>query len=535
MPDTPTPPGPVDALGRLLIEVGVSRQAAPLILDGESLDGPGVHDRTLALVATDPLGIQELIQASRRPLTTLGASTTLTDWDRALRHESTRFVDLGDLPQRTPWVPLYAGGGQGLLLTRAQDADALVQSLKEQFTEKVHGTLGAAWLKVSPQELAQGPKEKGFGALLRAVGVALGRERDGYGPPVKVWNGPRCDECGVRPVAEGKVCKPCHGFAKIGQEVRGEWGIDPEHASISDLAESHVAVLALDGTRVGKHLRGQETLRDYIHASHALLEAFSSDTVRRALHIGPDGLRALPVMLGGDDVQLVFDARNSEGAPALALQLINAIERELDTHRLPIGVGAGLVISRHLGFQEAVGLARQLVVTAKAAARQADQRSGFDFEVVHGGAVLSESVARLRQDRVGTLALTVGGSLRTRTFRHGLRPLTLDEAEALVALARSLHLRELHQLRHIAADLQEDPLVGLITASDLTGRARTRGERPLLERLRAPEPPWAPREVPPDGWLLREREERALDKVSTVWATALPELITLADWTGGAA
>ena len=105
---------------------GTAGQAAALLL-GHSGAGDAPE---LALVGLDPVGIQDTVLASRRFVTRVGASDTLSEWDAAVREKAVGEPALS-------WAPLYAGGGQAALLAPRRDAPALVQALVRAFAGRL--------------------------------------------------------------------------------------------------------------------------------------------------------------------------------------------------------------------------------------------------------------------------------------------------------------------------------------------------------------------------------------------------------------
>ena len=503
------------SLPRVFAAAGLPPGAAEGVLRGES--PPGLDARCLALIATDPPGVQELVLASRRPLTVLGASAALAAWDAALE-------------ERPELACVFAGGGQSLLLAPLDQADAIVASLKAQFKETLFTNLGAAVLPISGRELSD--PRPGFGRLVEALHLLLRAAQSDDARPGMTLPQPgekRCVECatraGTQATAQGAVCLPCARFGDRGRTERQHWGLE-DHGSILDLlppGQSHAAFLAIDGTGMGAALRRQDTLRDYHRFSRALHRAFDTRALRELMKSKLGISRVLPVLRGGDDLLLIFQGR---GAPEAALALLQSIEDTL-RRELPgesgLGAGAGLVLSGHMTALDAMSLARKLVRSAKDGAKLAKLRSGFDFEVVYGGAVLADSVEEMRAER--TLPLPAFGASPPGSLTLGARPLALPQARELLDCLGTLEGTELSALRRMVEALQEEPLGGLITAGYLLARQTKARGSPLSDRLNQQVAPWNLSQLGAQGLVLRRAGDQR-------FVSSLPELLDLHKFKG---
>ena len=519
----------VALLPPVLQAAGIEPSLAGAIVRGES----GLPDvRSLALVAVDPPAIQQLLLASRCGVTRKGASDRLSQWDRELLEWNHRFASIGVA------VPLYVGGGQGVLLTTAPLGAKVATELQAVFRSELHGELGVAVLEVSPKTLAEGPdappsdthdalarlglrsSSRGFGALLSTLMGRLRAEKDAAKAGTTV-DGRRCSECGKRPGVKGapdgrtKVCSPCHVFRKHG-------GAE-ELVTFSELGQGRVvAYLYVDGSGIGAKLARLRTLQEYDRFSAALRRAFDYESVVIPAMQVAGYERILPILRGGDDLLLVVAGRDrgSQGAFAATVALVEAIERALDDNGYPeVGVGAGLVVTSELQARQGFELAYKLIKSAKTRARREGERSAIDFEVVLGGTVLSAKLTGMRRDREAIARNLPKPWPAEGTFRLYRRPLLLDEARALLQTSQDLDGEGRSLLYRLEEELAHDMLAGL--SATMFGLARRNDDLGL--RLTGHAKPPLPGPAVELGHLFQPFD----DGTATGWCTAIPDLLDL--------
>jgi len=506
--------------------------AGPL-LRGEVRGLP--DDRALVLIALDPQGVQRTIMASRKIVTRLGASTAFADWDRDLR--------AGEVPEIAGLsrAVLYAGGGQALLLAALGDAVQLRERLQSAFQGRGLGHLSTAQRDCSPLELAQGPADVqkldrvaldrlgiragggGFSGLLTQLHSRLSAERDAprLGPPA---SGQRCAECGSRGATIDNngdyICLTCQRHHRTGGGLLGANGI-PE--TIEDFDSGNLAWLYLDGSQIGKALRKCKTLLGYVEFSAKLLHVF--DWARVRLDLAVQGVEeAVPLVRGGDDVGLVFDATRGNGAFSASLSVLEGVARRAVAAGLDIGAGAGLVVSKTLGARQAWDLAKRLVRRAK---ERSPETGGYalDLEIVDGGTVLGEDLDSLRADRWRQVVHPPRGWTMNR-LELTTRPWNLDEARALHALYQQIDARipdAFSTLRRSGAALREDLYLGLSLSRQALERQRSSdGKQSLWSMLGGKD--GLPRPNTEQGWILRPGQG---PDQQPCWRTAILDLVEL--------
>lgn len=501
-----------EQLARVLARAGFEAGLATAICAGET----GLPEqRMLALVATDPVGIQQIVLSSRRMKTRLGASMLLADtWDR-------RWVGREDV------AVVYAGGGQALLLATTDDAPRIVKEATQAFAELMYGRLGVAWVGVSPRGLAEGPRDSaqvpalgiggnGFGALVSRVGALVRADKDTLGPPATPFSGLRCKECGVRAriVSTGSSgrCERCDAFHSSARE---------EELDTFDEIGRKLAFLAIDGTEVGRRLQEQRTLGDYAAFSQRLASAFSWSRVLDEFH---DRSAPLPVVRGGDDVLLVYEA-GVPGTFGVACRVVERIAADLAD--LGIGVGAGLVVTGHLPARRACALANALVRSAKDDARARGSGTSIDFEVVQSGAGVTEDIELLRQARSIRAAEGpwVGGESSARPM---WRPLSLPEAKDLDRAAESAGSDQWSALYRVNERFHGQGLVPTLIGAhyDAARQDAARQKRDAgLAAVLGLDPEQLPSLSEDSGFLLRQRP--AGRDAAFRWETAVPDLLDI--------
>lgn len=520
-------------LRAVLLRAGLSAELAGPVLRGEA---QGLPDRAaLALIALDPQGVQHTILASRKIVTRLGASTAFAAWDQALRDRRVRA--LADLPH----VVLYAGGGNAVLIAARDDATTLEDRLRTAFQARDLGPLSVAGRDCSPLDLVRGPAEDGgldraalerlgirtggggFSGLLTQLHTRLSLERDAPRPGAR-RTGQRCAECGSRDASTDlhgePVCAICKGHHDAGAALRKIDGI-PD--SIEDFDSGELAWLYLDGTQVGRALRRCASMRQYIQFSASLLHAFDWSLVRADLRAAGVG-EAIPLVRGGDDVGMVFDATIGEGAFSASLSVLEGLARRARALQLSIGAGAGLVVSKSLGARQAWNLAKQLVRRAKDRAPD-DGGYALDLEIVDGGDVLGERADTLRPDRWQRVALPPQGWTWNR-LELTTRPWTLTEARDLHTVFQRIDAQMpdgFSTLRRAGAALREDLYKGLSFSRHALERQRSAdGEQNLWALLGGGD--GMPRPNSNQGWILRPGQDA---NRNPCWRTAIPDLVEL--------
>lgn len=514
-------------------------------------DHPSLSDvQELALVAFDPIGIQDMVLASSRPTTIRGASKALTDWDDVLG--GGRALDV-------PWVPLFAGGGQGVFLGPAHLAPAVCQALEEAFAKRLMAPCAAAFIPVSTRELALGPRRwtggasetalrflgvntkggGGFGALLGRLALELAQSKDAR-PTWEVdgHDEVRCCECGRRAASERavspgddefRICRRCHEFHRGGR-IEGT----KDARSLDDLPGG-AAYVAIDGAGIGAELQKLTSLHQYVAMSHALSEGFGRSTVESVL---VNNLGVLPedrivAIAGGDDVVLAIGAglrtEQVRGPVEIALGLVRAIDATVNEKlarlwpegvNVPtIGAGAGVLVGRKLSARTGFKLARDLVRIAKTR-RDKEVRSAVDFEYVSGASLAASSIEDIRKkrERAWNPPVIADGkaSQKRGVLKYYRRPCSFEELEELLRISTAATNETRSLIYRVRSALDEDPMLGVVTGAYLLRNRKgfALPEGTIGRSLDAV-----------DTLLLRK--EPVVDQKLEVWSSAIPDVADL--------
>lgn len=555
----------LDEVLRRIERLGLTnREESLALLDGDDGRAHLSTEKTFSLVKFDADSIQEQVFASPRPVTIAGASALLRDWDDRL-HER-----VGN-----DAVVLYSGGGQAVLLTRANHAKDLRDKLVREFEEHSgRSPCTTAHVCLSPYELVHGPHDArknideatcqrvgwspkgggGFGACMSLLEANLRQEK---GSPKNIAWLPegsrvaRCVECAERPRdKQDELCERCKTNRRHGQRVTKDW----EHArAFEDVifgpvkedgrresgAGRHLAFVRVDGAGIGGILEKLSTIKQYATVSYALKEAFEFKKGELEKLGVPAKRYQLPIA-GGDDIMLVVPAKWHQpksglagDAFALARDLVKRIEATFDADALralflskpellekvrSIGAGVGIVISSGIPARFCFDYAYDLIRSSKEAIdeRNRDKRSAIDFAVLYGGSPLVSSMQGVRRTMKETKEISLGESLEG--IVHGTaRPFTAKEFADFLACAHRL-LKVPRSSLHGLRDMMDDPQTGLSTVKYQI--ARNRDLRAALTDINTPLSK-LPAEV--GHWVLHPTNSRLEGKRQ--WVTPLPDLL----------
>lgn len=339
------------------------------------------------LVGYDANGIQELITASGRPISMRGASEAILDFDNEVRE--------GELP-------IFAGGGRGVVLARSQEAALQrARALVDRYRVITHGGVMATCAV---------PLGRGGDAEAHSIHWLRHRleiAKDAALPPAGDLPDARDRECAYCRVYRGSrprkreqridlVCVRCNAMLERGQgagrgsgERRGEMSL-----SIAEIVpEGRIAVISADGNSLGALFESLGTLVELAVVSEAVAASFQSAQERALACIPVD--QRVPLLTGGDDVRafippgyvLRYVSKLVESVESAVVDHARAagslISREIAERLGGLGVGVGAVVADlYYPAWRLVDYAHELERRAKAACRKHQWRSGFDFAVV---------------------------------------------------------------------------------------------------------------------------------------------------------
>jgi Cas10/Cmr2, second palm domain len=395
-------------------------------------EGVGEVPATVRLLAWDANSIHSYVFDTTNATAIRGASKILERLDSLLLEGEAIGLKRDQV--------LFAGGGSGLAVVAAAQADPAIAALHRLYAER---TLVATCTAVAVP-LVGG---EGFGNRVRSAGVALARQRLQIGPdpePSVPFFVERCAVCGRRAAAQRKKrlsapvarpeCESCSFSIEHGKlDVR--YAAEPSDFEALADEDGYVAVLYLDGNRIGRTISELSTPLKFAAFSQAMTnlgrKAFSTVADRFGLTAEPETngkrLAYQKPISGGDDLVVILPAKL---AIPFGRDLLAEFQAGADANPALAGLGASVGVGigrsgfpiRHL-LDEAEALLR--IAKRRVYACGDEVRSALDFSVVRDGSPRAESGEPERWSRSPGELLLSG------------RPYTLEE---LRELSRRLRL-----------------------------------------------------------------------------------------------
>lgn len=188
--------------------------------------------------------------------------------------------------------------------------------------------------------------------------------------------------------------------------------------------ESHIAIVHIDGNGMGQRFMGCGTIEDLRKLSVSVSEA-TEESMKSLLKeirvdydyyqnpknfkLEPKTFPIRPIILGGDDVTFVTDARLGV---YFAEKFIEAFVEQKVSDDKPLSACAGVAITKtKYPFYRGYKLAEQLCHSAKEKAKEGKDESWLDFHIAYGGFSGELSEIRRRHYTVKT------GDLCYRPYR----------------------------------------------------------------------------------------------------------------------
>ena len=552
-------------------QTDLAQRAASLVVGGtvEGADEPYREvfgeEPPLVLTVFDADKIQSWVFDTNRPPVIGGASHLLDDLGKKLR-------DPGFLGIEGRGGIVYSGGGTGLAITAAADAEALKKRIGEAFGDVCPGlSVSVASVSVRPSDLVGGTRKTrevaGFGARFTETGglaatmtrlhARLRDVKDGTLPAVEVLEPEagkgrgahdregRCHACFVRRAKEevdrpeGRtlpLCTPCHTRWTSWQDrVSSKRARGLSFQDIAEASESkrrYLAVLKADGNSMGRVFQlcdrldrlaalSSETTRIYEEARNSLVEPLQ--LVDR--HGDP---RYLSLLTGGDEVVLLLPGDRGLRAARAVLKTIQertveSLEKGLlaeafageEVHLRRIrerlqqtSAGLGLIIASP---KLPIRHLIEMVKELETSAKTLKPLSGVDFEVLTGGSMLPVSVERQR-----------AASRTSFGMRRTSKPYNLADFEELLSCmvsSKDVPRSQLYQLREGLADGREvflnHALYQIARNKKLLNWARKHGHETLDEQGAV-----SPGKI--ENWLVPKVKDRPYD--SRTWLEDLIEM-----------
>lgn len=368
-------------------------------------EGSGRLPAGAKLLAWDANSIHAFVFDSLNATGIRGASEILRDIDRDIGRGEVLGLDSAQV--------LFSGGGNGVAVVAADQVEAALERLHEQFARR---TLVATCTAVAV-DLDSG---RGFGELVGSASAELARDRIRTGPdaePDVPFFAERCVVCGRRAAAGVRErglerrpraeCAACDLRIRTGK-ARVYFEKEPsDFEAVADGA-GFLGVVYLDGNGVGKTIRELQSPLAYAEFSRAMTFVVRNSfrkvagqyglATGRELAAGEDdeaeGGFQLPIR-GGDDLVAILP-----GAATLPLtrDLLVTLEQEADSNPAlrdtRLGASAGIALARaRFPIRNLLEEAEDLLRIAKRRVYSPPSvRSALAFAIVHDGTPRAESI-----------------------------------------------------------------------------------------------------------------------------------------------
>ncbi len=456
----------------------------------------GCDEASLCLVGFDLPGIQDRIfDTSKRPV--IRASSEMIRV--ACRQVGQRLETLG-LP---PSCVIFSGGGQGVVLAPASQADEVEKDLKAGFEENGLEGLACTSLCFKPMEMteahgdlsAEQAEVLGIAAmppvalLRQRLGARLEAQRELRLSEKLEAGSKRCDWCRIREaevesgIPDGKpICRRCADRRQRATKLKD--GEAQDFASIVEGFEPRaprtqsLAILYADGNNIGGVLEQLATLEQFQAFSRALDRAVQHgvDEVAGGFDGLAEGKRLIRLLVGGDDAMLLLpgsvaldfacalcehvERAFTPGQAASSQELWRAFSEGAPARRAVerVGLSVGVVFANpSFPIRMMLRYAHECLKTAKKRAhRELDDpeaRSYVDFACVDKGAHVGTALAEDRDIRLRT-------ELGKTPARLTERPYSLAEARLLLEEVRLLQAMPTSQVYDLRALLLDTPEAG---------------------------------------------------------------------------
>lgn len=320
----------------------------------------------------------------------------------------------------------YIGGGNALLFFR--DQDKAVQFVKEWSKRLLVETSGLS-TAVAMKDIDLDNPQQGVTDLFKE----LNKNKFTYHPQVTLPRHGITTECShtglsaechwvedkkeeyISSVAASKLKHegPAHKmFSDLFKDILADYKFPKKLEELGQSkGESHIAIVHIDGNDMGKRFMECATIPALRDLSISLRQA-TEGAMKSLLKQIP----IRPIILGGDDVTFVTDARLGV---YFAEEFIKVFVQKKVSDNKPLSVCAGVAITKtKYPFYRGYELAEQLCSSAKKKAKDKEGESWLDFHIAYGGFSGELSDIRERHYTVKT------GELCYRPYR--ICPETVD-------------------------------------------------------------------------------------------------------------
>lgn len=392
------------------------------------------------LIGYDANSIQELVTSSGRPISMRGASEAILGFDKAVRKDE---------------LPIFTGGGRGVVLARSREAaEQRARDLVQRYRAATRG--GAMASCAVPLDRAA------EGQSIRWLRHRLEIAKDEASPPGGLLPQDKAQECEychrylgenerTRDERMERLCAQCAAMLDRGHDAERERGerFGVMSNSIADMAkDGWIAAISADGNNLGAMFESLGSLTELAVVSEAVADIFQTAESQARAVIEAQRPHHLPLLTGGDDVRafiapdtvlgyvqaLTAGVEAGAASHADAARAAGVISPAIAKALRNLGIGIGAVIaSVYYPARRLIQYAHDLERTAKQACRANDWRSGFDFAIVTNEDAMFEQTVRTGSG-IAARPLPPGTSAWTKAL-HRARSLAAIPRAQIAALA----------------------------------------------------------------------------------------------------
>jgi len=375
-------------------------------------------ERPLALISFDADRIKEYIFSSRRLADIWGASEIIKELSESSR-DSPLYKGIPE-----PFEIIFSGGGTGLLIAPASNAEIIKKKVEENFKDyTLTSSCSVVYEVFYPYELVYGresPKNINtkiieicnggngtikLGKIVAHLGSLLRGEKDrklraNFNSISGIFK--RCDACGVE-VATKKVETPegreefiCDSCFKKREKSKDRTGKARSLEDIVGKGKRYLGLVYGDINKTGKILEELSKIEEYRDIS-VKIDKIREGVIREVVKdLKLDGRYQDPI-IGGDDILLIVPADKTLECVIKITDSFEELKKCLSLNRLSLSIGF-VIVPSHFPISFAMRYVEDVLREAKKLSYRTDgMPSTVDYMVIKDSSPLSTSIEDLRK------------------------------------------------------------------------------------------------------------------------------------------